>query len=114
MLGRLILIALQVVVAWGGGPFLRQYIPVSGAFDLFVWAAIFAVIAYIVGIIAALIIKDVASPSPAALTTSVVVALLAAAFAKYGLAYVPQIPGNTISQRGIVLAGAILGYMIRR
>ena len=75
---------------------------------------------YLVGLLASLVIKNIATPSPAALTSSIVVALLAAAFATFGLAYVPEIPGvplipgNTITQRGITLAGAILGYMIRR
>ena len=56
MLGKLILIVLQAIVAWGAGPILRQYIPVSGALDLFVYAGVFAVIAYITGILAALVI----------------------------------------------------------
>ena len=118
MLGRLILILLQVAAAWGAGPFIfnfiREFIPVSGKFDLFIYAAAFALIAYVIGILAALVIKDVGSPSPAALTTSLVLALLAAAIATYGMDLIPQIPGGTISKRGIVLAGAILGYMIRR
>ncbi len=114
MLGRLLLILLQVVAAWGIGPFVRQYVPVEGALDLFVWALIFAVIVYVVGVIASLFVKGVATPSPAALTASVTVALIAAAFAIYGMDLVPQIPGGTISKRGVVLAGAILGYMIRR
>lgn len=114
MLGRLVLIVLQVIAAWGAGPFVRQYIPVSGALDLFIWAGVFAVIAYIIGILASLIIKDVGSPSPAALTASLVLALIAAAFATYGMDLIPQIPGGTISKRGLVLAGAVLGYMIRR
>ncbi|MEQ1653407.1 MAG: hypothetical protein ABL897_13025 [Hyphomicrobium sp.] len=114
MLGRLVLIFLQVVAGWGLAPFLRQYIPVSGAFDLFVYAALFALIVYVTGILAALVVKDVATPSPAALTTSLVVALIAAAFATYGWDLVPQLPGGTISKRGFVLAGAVLGYMFRR
>ncbi len=114
MLGRLILIMLQVVAAWAGAPFLRQYIPASGALDLFIYAALFAVIVYVVGILASLIIKDVASPSPATLTTSLIVALVAAAFATYGIDLIPQIPGDTISKRALVLAGALLGYLVRR
>jgi hypothetical protein len=114
MLGRLVLIFLQVAIGWAGAPFVRQHIPVSGTFDLFIYAAIFAVIVYIVGILAALIIKDVGSPSPAALTTALVVALIAAAFATYGWQLIPQLPGGTISKRGFVLAGAVLGYMFRR
>jgi hypothetical protein len=114
MLGKLILIVLQVIAAWGAGPILRQYIPVSGALDLFVYAGVFAVVAYIIGILAALVIKDVGSPSPAALTTSLVVALIAAAIATYGMDLIPQLPGGTISKRGLVLGGAILGYLMRK
>lgn len=114
MLGRLVLIFLQVAAGWALAPFLRQYIPVSGAFDLFVYAGLFALIVYVTGILAALIVKDVGSPSPAALTTSLVVALIAAAFATYGMDLIPQIPGGTISKRGLVLAGAVLGFMFRR
>ena len=93
---------------------MRGYIPVAGDFDLFVYAALFAIIVYLVGIVAALVIKDVGSPSPAALTSALVVALVAAAFAKYGMDLVPQIPNSTISKRGLVLAGAVIGYMFRR
>ena len=114
MLGRLILIVLQIVVAWGAGPFVRQYIPVSGELDLFVWAGVFAVLAYITGILAALVIKDVSSPSPAALTTSLVLALICAAIATFGMSYLPSEVAGTIGKRGLVLAGAIAGYLVRR
>ena len=114
MLGKLVLVALQIVVGWGAGSIVRQYVPVSGAFDLFVYAGVFAVLAYATGILASLIIKDVGSPSPAALTSSLVLALIAAAVATYGMDLIPQLPGGTISKRGLVLAGAIVGYMLRK
>jgi hypothetical protein len=37
MLGRLVLIFLQVAIGWAGAPFVRQHIPVSGTFDLFIY-----------------------------------------------------------------------------
>ena len=114
MLGRPVLLFLQIVAGWFGGPIVRSYIPVSGVFDLFVYAAIFAIIIYVVGILASLIVKDVGTPSPAALSTALIAGLIAAAFATWGMDLIPQIPGSTISKRGIVLAGAILGYFIRR
>lgn len=114
MLGRLVLIFLQAAIGWTAGPLVRQYVPVSGAFDLFVYAAIFAIVVYVVGILAALVVKDVATPSPAALTTALVVALIAAAFATYGWQLFPDLPGGTVTKRGFVLGGAILGYMFRR
>jgi hypothetical protein len=114
MLGRLILLFLLIVAGWFGGPIVRSYIPVSGVFDLFIYAAIFAIIVYVTGILASLIVKDVAAPSPATLSRALVGSLIAAAFATWGMDLIPQIPGSTISKRGIVLAGAILGYFIRR
>jgi uncharacterized membrane protein YoaK (UPF0700 family) len=114
MLGKLILIVLQVIVAWGAGTVVRGYIPAPGDFDLFVYAAIFAVLAYITGILAAVVIKDVGTPSPAALTSSLVIALIAAAIATFAWHFIPNIPDTTITKRGFVLAGAILGYLMRR
>lgn len=114
MLGRLVLLLLQIAVAWGAGPILRSYVPVSGELDLFVYALIFAVIVYLVGIIASLIIKGVGMPSPATLTSAVILALISAAFVTWGLHLVPQLPSTTISNRGLVLAAALLGYFIKR
>lgn len=114
MLGRLVLLLLQVVAAWGIGPIVRGYVPVGGNLDLFIYAGIFAVIVYVTGIIASLFVKNVGMPSPATLTASVVLALVGAAFATWGADLVPQLPSTTISNRGIVLAGAILGYFIKR
>lgn len=115
MLGRLILILLQIAVAWSVGPLLYGHVPVSGKFGLFVYAIIFAIVVFVTGVLAALVVKDVSTPSSASLTAAVVVALIAAAVATYGPIYFPEYyPGTTLSQRGLVLAGAILGYMIRR
>lgn len=114
MLGKLILVVLQVVVAWGAGPIVRSYIASPGDFDLFIYAAIFAILAYITGILVSRVIKDVGMPSPAALTASLVVALIFAAIAVFAWQYIPNIPNATMSQRGFVLAGAILGYLMRR
>lgn len=114
MLGKLILILLQVVVAWAVAPVIRKYIPVSGQLEWFILAAIYAVIVYVVGILAALVIKDVGTPSPAALTASLVLALVFAAIATFAWQYIPNIPNSSISKQGFILAGAILGYFIRR
>lgn len=114
MLGRLVLLVLQIIVAWGAGPIVRGYIPFGGDLDLFVYAAIFAVLVYITGILASLIVKDVGMPSPATLTAALVLGLIAAAFATWGMDLIPQIPSTTISKRGVVLIGALIGYFIKR
>jgi small-conductance mechanosensitive channel len=118
MLGRVVLWALQAAVAWVAGPFLfnfaRTYIPGSGALDLFIYAAVFALIVYVIGLLAALVVKPVGSPSLAALAMSLILALIAAAFATYGLELIPQIHAGTIAKRAIVLAGAVLGLAMKR
>lgn len=114
MLGRLILLLLQIAVAWFAGPIIRGYVPAPGTFDLFVYAVVFALLAYVIGALAALVIKDVGAPSSSTLTASLVLALIAAAVATFAMDLIPQIPGNALSKRGLVLAGALLGYVIKR
>jgi uncharacterized membrane protein YoaK (UPF0700 family) len=113
MLSRLILILLQIVVAWVGAPLIYKYIPSVG-FGLFIYAVLFAILVYLTGVLAAQVLKDVGTRSSAALTASLIVALLAAAFVTFGPEFIPQIPKDLTSQRAIVLAGAILGYLARR
>ena len=114
MLGKLILILLQIVAAWFAAPVIRSYIPTGGAYDLLLYAVIFAIVVYLTGVLAALVIKDVGTPSGATLTAAVVLALIAAAVLTFVPEIVPNIPGGTITNRGIVLAFAILGYLIKR
>lgn len=49
MLSRLILLALQVVIAWIAAPIIVRYIPGMGRLELFVYAAVFAVLVWLVG-----------------------------------------------------------------
>lgn len=114
MLGKLILILLQAIVAWGIAPFIRAQIPTGGAYDLLLYAVLFAVVVYLTGVLAAQVLRDVGTPSGATLTSALIVALIAAAFLTFAPQFIPDLPGGTISNRGIVLAGAILGYMMRR
>lgn len=113
MLGRLILILLQIAAGWFAGPFLFSHVPVPGGLGLFVYAIIFAVLAFLVGVLGGLVIKDVGQPSSSALTVSLVLALIAAAVVTYVPAAM-QLLGNALSQRGVVLAAAIIGYLVKR
>ncbi|MEZ5842311.1 MAG: hypothetical protein R3D27_01080 [Hyphomicrobiaceae bacterium] len=116
MLGRLILLLVQVAVGWTLAPVAARYLPPLGQLRIFVYALIFAVIVWVVGIIGSLVLKDVAKPSPAALTFAIVGALIGA-----GLTLVPQV---TTAVAGVLkggipvlvwpLAGAVLGYALKR
>lgn len=114
MLGRLILILLQAAIAWFLSPILAGYIPVPGAFSLFVLAILFAIIVFLVGVIGAQVLRGVGQPGTSALSWSLVLALICAAIATFAPDFVPQLTLGTLQARGLVLAGAILGYLIRR
>lgn len=114
MLGKLILLLLQMAAAWFVTPFIRAAIPVPGGYDLFVYAVLFAIIVYLIGVLGAQVLRDVGMPSTAALSTALIVALIVAALVVFIPDLVRLIPGSTISHRGLVLAGALVGYWVRR
>lgn len=114
MLGRLILTLLQAAIGWFGGPIIASFVPIAGAWGLFVYAVIFAVIVFLTGVLSAVVFKDVDSPSSGRLTASLVLALVAAAVATFGPQFIPSFPGHAVAHRGLVLAAAILGYFMRR
>src|SRR6476620_3441851 len=89
MLSRLILLVLQLIVAWFAAPVIVRYIPGMGRLELFVYAAVFAVLVWLVGVVGAQILKDTGTPSSAALASALVVALIAAAIYTWLPAFVP-------------------------
>ncbi len=112
MVGYLVLAALQTAAAWYGAPFLLKYIPVTGDPKLFIHAAIFAGLVWATGVIGSFALKDVRMPSTAALASSLVFALICA-----GILFVPQIMKAIpfrFDRMFLPLAGAIVGYMVRR
>ncbi len=114
MLTKLILFILQVAVAWFLAPIIYSNIPVPGEFGLFLYALLFAIIVFLMGVLGAQVLQGVGSPSSATLSTSLLLALIVAAIIVFLPQVVAAIPGNTISHRGLVLAAALLGYWIKR
>jgi len=113
MLGRLFLIAIQIVAGWAGTPWIERYVSLGGDAQVFVRAAIVAVIVWIMGLIGAQVLKDVAQPSPATLTWTLVGALIGAALIVFK---VPQMFNLSLPAPplAILLGLAILGYHIKR
>lgn len=114
MLGYIILIILQIICAWFGAPMVLKYVPASiGATPiLFVHAAIFAVIVWIVALVGSFVIKDVRLPSSSSLASALVGALIGAAvIVTPGL--LAQIPLK-FAPLFLPLGLAILGYLLRR
>jgi len=115
MLGRLILILVQLAAGWFAGPIIAQNVPKFGTLDIFIMAVIFAIFVWLLGILGAVVLNGVAQPSSATLTYALVVALIGA-----GLTLVPQvksviaavIPG--VPDRAYPLIGAVIGYAIKK
>lgn len=118
MLGRLILLLLQIVGGWYGANALMGMVggSVPGAFKVYVFAIVCAIIVFLIGVIAALVLKDVGTPGSHTLTWALVVALIAALLWSFGptLPLLKEIPWGKVPTNYAVLAGAILGYMLKK
>ena len=76
-------------------------------------AAIFAVIVWLVGLIASHILKDVRQPSSSSLALALILALAGAAVIVFAPTLLNAIPLK-FPALYVPLAGALLGYLIRR
>jgi hypothetical protein len=115
MLGRLVLLLLQIAVCWFAGPEIFKNLPQLGQLTIFVQGVVFAILTWLVGIVGAIVLKDVAQPSAGTLTAALICALIGA-----GLTLIPDVTkaiGSVV--RGVPLlayplVGAVLGYAIKR
>ncbi|MEQ1714725.1 MAG: hypothetical protein ABL907_01855 [Hyphomicrobium sp.] len=113
MLSTLLLVVLQFAFAFLGAPQIMGFIPVSGDLRTFAHAGVFAVIVWIVGLVAAQVLKDVQQRSLASLTLALVLALAGAALIVFLPQLVHAVPLK-FPDLYVPLAGAILGYFMRR
>lgn len=116
MLSRLILLAAQLVIGWVGAPYIVRYIPGLGGLQLFVYAVVFAVIVWIVGLVLSQVLRDMGMPASATLVTCLIVALIGAALITWLPMLVPDLarPMRQIPTIAYPLIGAVLGYHIKR
>lgn len=112
MLGRLILILLQLGLGWVAGQALVKYIPIPGNLRLVALIIAFAVVVWIIGLVAAQILRDVATPVGATLVAALIGAAVLAA-----LPYIPVVEDYVrrvgIASAYLPLLGAVLGYQLR-
>ena len=111
MLGRLVLVLLQLAIGWFGAPQVLRYVAVGGDVQVFVYAIAAAIIVWLVGLVGAQVLKNVATPSAGTLVAAVIGGLIGAAIVAFRInAMIPiGIPPNLWP-----LGLAILAYNLRR
>lgn len=114
MLGNIALIALQIVAALYVAPLALAKIPIGGDAQMFVRAAVDALIVWVVGFGGSFVLKDVRVPSTTALASALVGGLIGAA-----VTFVPPIMQALMQivkfpNWYLPLAGALIGYFVRR
>jgi hypothetical protein len=110
------LLALQLVVAWVAAPVIVRYIPGLGRMQLFVFAAVFAVLVWIVGLVLSQVLRETGMPSSATLVAALIIALAGAALVTWLPALAPDLRATmrAIPDLAYPLIGAVLGYHIKR
>lgn len=116
MLGRLVLLLIQIVGGWFGSNAIMGYINIGGEFRIFIFAIVAAIVVFLIGIIAAQVLKDVGQPSSHTLSWSLMFAVIAALLWQFGptLPLLKEVPWGRVPELYAVLAGAILGYTIKK
>jgi len=114
VLGRIVLILIQLAVAWRLAPELKRYLPPMGDAEIFVYAVIFALLVWLVGVLGHLILKDVAQPTPSTLLFALGFAVVFA-----GLTLIPDVTraiANVVRINTLYypLIGAVIGYAVKR
>jgi zinc transporter ZupT len=116
MLSRLILLGLQLIVAWFAAPAIARYIPGLARLELFVYAVVFAVLVWLVGVVGAQVLKDTGAPSSGALASALILAAVGAALYLWLPALLPDARRVMLRlpEKAYPLIGAAIGYHIRR
>lgn len=113
MLARLLLIILQIAAGWFGAHAILPYVQI-GEFQLFLFGAIAAVFVWLIGFLGSLVLRYIGRPGGGTLAFTVVFALLGAALATWGPQLLPTLPWARIDAYYLTLAGAIVGYIMKK
>lgn len=111
MLGRLVLILLQLGIGWFGAPQVLRYVKLGGDAQIFVYAAAAAVIVWLVGLVGAQILKDVQTPTTATLAWALLGGLIGAALVVFKVPAMLPVSSPPLLWP---LALAVLGYALKR
>lgn len=117
MLGRVVLILLQIIGAWFGAQFVAGFIPDGGpVLTLILYAVLFTVFSWIVGLVGAEAIKGINRPQGSSFVISLLLALVGAGIL-IAPTYVPSLQFTLpagIRDLYVPLLGAVIGYQLGR
>ena len=114
MLGRIMLILVQLVVGWYAALEFAKALPPMGKMDIFILSLLFAVMVWAIGLLAGAFLKDEAEPGPGALVFAFAAAVLLATLPMF-----PEAQSAIVSVTGPIdvrfypLVGAVIGYAIQ-
>lgn len=119
MLPRIVLLIIQIAAAWFLAEPIKSILPqVFGRqYDILIYAALYALIIMVVGFAGALVLKGVRVPTGATFVFSLVLACVMAGLTLIDPirtaidAVVPLLRAN---HKIYVLAGALIGYLVKR
>jgi hypothetical protein len=113
MLGRLILVVVQLGACWFGAPLVLGYLPrgLGGDVTTLLHAGLFGVIAWVVGLVGSQALKDVALPSSKTLAWALAGGLIGGALVIFKVnTFIPLKFAPMFMPLGL----AILGYAIKK
>lgn len=113
MLGKLILILVQLVIGWFASNALMSLIK-FGDLRLYIYAVVAAIVVFLIGVLGSMVLRGVGQPGSATLTMALIFALIAAVLWSFGPQILSSVPWNNIRADVAVLVGAVLGYAIKR
>jgi hypothetical protein len=111
MLGRLVLIALQLAGGWFGAPYLLRYVSVGGDLLVLLHGAVFAVLIWVVGLVGSQVLKGIHVPSAATLFYALTGGVTGAALI---VLKVPAMLPFAFPPLLLPLGLAILGYTLKK
>jgi hypothetical protein len=119
MLPRIVLLVVQLAAAWFLADPIKAALPplIARPYDIFIYAVLYAVIIFLVGFAGSLVLKGLRVPSTATLLFCLILAALGAGITLVEAVRAPiatALPLLAASPKVFALAGAIIGYLIKR
>jgi hypothetical protein len=116
MLARLLLLVLQLVIAWLATPVLLAQLPSAGGLRLYLYGVVAAGLIFCVGRVLSQVLRELAKPSRDTLLCAVLLALAGALFVNFrgDLPLAWRSATHGLRDELYPLMGAALGYVLKR